>query len=179
LNRMAPGDLEFLITQYLDGRLPERERLELERKLSQDPAAARLMKEQRELDGILSLAAPLPPIDWDALALRISAAVAMQAQPVQRHKRPRAWVGATVALAACLLVVVGISLLMRRGPVPPSHTVGVDADAAIVVGPQAEEARGQPTIAEVTLASASLPATAADEDAARPSHVYITSAILH
>jgi anti-sigma factor RsiW len=175
---MAPGDLEFRITQYLDGRLPERERLELERKLSQDPAAARLMKEHRELDGILSLAAPLPPIDWDALAMRISAAVAMQAQPVQRHKRPPAWVGVAVALAACLLVVVGVSLLMRRGPAP-SHTVGVDADAAIVVGPQAEEARGQPTIAEVTLASASLPATAADEDPARPSHVYIGSATLH
>jgi anti-sigma factor RsiW len=176
---MASSDLEFLITQYLDGTLPQRERLELERKLSEDPAAARLMKEHRKLDGILSLAPPSPPIDWDALALRISAAVAMGVQPVQRHKLPRAWVGAAVALAACLLVAAGISLLLRRGAPPPGHAIGVDAGAAIVVGPQSEEAPGQPTIAEVTLASAALPATAADEDPARPSHVFITSATLH
>jgi len=175
---MASENLEFLITQYLDGSLPERERSELERKLSEDPAAARLMEEHQKLSGLLCSASPLPPIDWDALELRISAAVAMEVEPVQRHKLPRAWVGAAVALAACLLLVFGISSLMRRDEAP-IYPVGVEAAAAIVVGPHAEEARGQPMIAEVTLASASSPATAADEDPARPSHVFITSATLH
>jgi anti-sigma factor RsiW len=172
-------DLEFLIAQYLDGSLPARERSDLERRLADDPAAARFLEEQRKLDRALNDVGPMPAINWDALALRISAAVAMAPAPVRRHKRPRAWVGAAVALAACVLVVAGIALLMARPAASPDLSGAMEA-AAVVIGPQAEPAPGQPVIAQVTLSSPAGPAVddLAAQDA-RPSHVFISSAISH
>jgi anti-sigma factor RsiW len=178
---MASPDRKFLLAQYLDGTLPPRQRAQLERQLAQDPGAQQFLEEEMRLDSILG-AAPAPPaVDWEELELRISAAVAATPHPLMRHRPPLAWVGAAVALAACVLVAFGISLLTRSAPAPQEQAIATEA-AAVVIGPQAETAPGQPAIAEVVLAS---PANADDastsdpNSADRPSRVFISSATVN
>lgn len=69
---MTREQLEFAISQYLDGTLPADERAALERRLADDPAARELLEEYRHLDSVLKTSAPLPNLDWNTLAAKIS-----------------------------------------------------------------------------------------------------------
>jgi hypothetical protein len=178
---MAKADRKFLLAQYLNGTLPPRQRAALERQLAQDPGAQQFLEEEMQLDSILGAAPATPPIDWEELELRISAAVAATPHPLIRHRPPLAWVGAAVALAACALLAVGISLLTRSAAAPQQQAIATEA-AAVVIGPQAETASGQPAIAEVVLASpdnADDAGTSDPDSSDRPSHVFISSATVN
>jgi negative regulator of sigma E activity len=73
---MNAEELEFAITQYLDGTLPPAHIAELEAKLAEDDAARALLEEYRTLNEALRAQAALPPIAWDELATHLSQAVA-------------------------------------------------------------------------------------------------------
>ncbi len=78
---MAREELEFLISQYVDGTLVEGERVALETRLRGDDEARVLLAEHEALTARLKsvkATAPAPAVDWDRLAERISAAVAGQ-----------------------------------------------------------------------------------------------------
>jgi hypothetical protein len=72
---MTPDELEFNICQYLDGTLPDAQRIALEALLEQDAAARWLLDEHRKLDAAMKSVLPLPELPWDRLANHFANAV--------------------------------------------------------------------------------------------------------
>jgi len=106
-------DLEFTISQYLDGTLPPGDRIALERHLESDADARTTLDEYRRLN-VAMKAMPLPVFRWDALSRSISAAVdaAHEEHSSQSYRMP-AWIRMAVmplALAASLLIVAGVGI---------------------------------------------------------------------
>jgi anti-sigma factor RsiW len=177
-------DLEFEISQYLDGTLDPAERPALELRLAEDAAARAMLAEQTKLTRILRNASPLPAeIRWDALADHLSSVVASVPEPATPYRLIPRWLPMPLALAASLLIAagVGISIYLHapgeRGPLPmiPPQQV------AIVTGPVAESAPGGS--ADVSIGP---PAQAvgqsdvgrySDDLVSRPSHLVIASGV--
>ena len=121
---MTHDDLEFSISQYLDGTLPPADGDALETRLGSDAAARALYAEYEALQGALA-SAPLPAVRWDRFAEQISAAVAREPEPAQSYKLG-AWLRpARLALAASVLLAGTIALGIWRSGAPDS-TTGLD-----------------------------------------------------
>jgi negative regulator of sigma E activity len=71
---MSPEQLEFILTQYLDGTLPPEQLDALERTLETDPRAQALRHEHERLTALLR-SQQLPELDWDDLARDFCAVV--------------------------------------------------------------------------------------------------------
>lgn len=71
---MSPEQLEFILTQYLDGTLPPEQLDALERTLETDPRAQSLRDEHERLTALLR-SQQLPEMDWDDLARDFCAVV--------------------------------------------------------------------------------------------------------
>ena len=108
---MTRDELEFAISQYLDGTLAEAEENALEARLATDADARSLLAEYRSLDRALR-ASPPPPVDYAALAGRISDAVARSEDPAQSYRLH--WVRTVSALALAACVVIAVSVGIRR-----------------------------------------------------------------
>jgi len=111
---MTRDELEFSISQYLDGTLGEAEEAALETRLASDADARALLGEYRRLDRTLK-AAPLPAFDYGALSDRISAAVAREDEPAQSYRLHWVRTAAGLAIAACVVIAVGVGI-RRLGP---------------------------------------------------------------
>jgi anti-sigma factor RsiW len=135
--------VEFTITQYIAGDLPQDEQAALERRLQSDPAAQRVLDEHRSLDAAMRHAWAMPRMHWDALAERLSDAVA---EVGQRAAYSIAWVRRAVQLAAaaCLLIALGVGLYLY------SERPGIPPQFAEVAGPAPEPPAGIP-VAEITI----------------------------
>src|SRR5436305_12428185 len=135
-------DLELSITQYLDGSLSPSERAALEKQMESDAKARLMLEEHRKLDALLR-ASPLPQLRWDALASQISAAVAKVEIPVEQAPvsvGARRWlrIGAPLAIAASMIIGVGISFhLFQSHNNLPTH-LPAPAAVAVITGPQVE-----------------------------------------
>lgn len=110
---MDTNDLEFSITQYLDGDLPPSEQASLEARLKEDPQAQAMFVEHRRLTGALK-AMPLPSVRWDALADSISKAVdaAHEEQEARSYRMPT-WIRAAIPLALAASVLIVASLVVQ------------------------------------------------------------------
>lgn len=114
---MIDDRLQFALTQYLDGELPKVERSALEARLAADPEAQALLDEYTRLDHLLQTASPLPAINWDRLANRISDALEEQSQA--RTFSFRLFIGAPqLAVAASILLAIGLAFFFHRSPSP-------------------------------------------------------------
>jgi hypothetical protein len=71
---MSPEQLEFILTQYLDGTLPPEQIAALERTLETDQRAQALRDEHERLTALLR-SHGLPELDWDDLARDFCAVV--------------------------------------------------------------------------------------------------------
>jgi negative regulator of sigma E activity len=111
---MTRDELEFSISQYLDGTLAEAEEAALESRLASDADARALLGEYRRLDRTLK-SAPLPAFDYGALSDRISAAVSREAEPAQSYRLHWVRTAAALAIAACVVIAVGVGI-RRLGP---------------------------------------------------------------
>ena len=170
---MIDEQLEFLISQYADGSLPESERALVDLRLQTDADARALLEEYRSLDATLKSAMPLPTVNWDRLAAHLSETVA--ADRGDAHTTGvwgRIGFGVRLAIAACvMLAAVGVVVLtaMKSGGtgsqtvaqrggndpvVDPSH-VTANANVAptprpapvvIVQGPAAQAAPAAPVV---------------------------------
>src|SRR5207248_856416 len=131
--RMTRDDLEFSISQYLDGTLADGERSALEERLARDAEARALLAEEEALNAVLKRAkyAAMPAVRWDHLPEAISAAIDEQratgadeqpAEPMpmrlstggRQSARPsrsswtiRLWMPAGLAAAASVLIAAG------------------------------------------------------------------------
>ena len=154
---MTPDQLEFAISQYLDGTLAAGEQAALEERLATDPEARALFAEYQKLDSVVKSAMPLPPIAWDDFARSISEAAASEAPPVKTFKLRMGWIGSAVALAASVAIAFGIVFTTRSNQPGPGQTSYVAVDppkpgTITVVGPSIQAA-SQPAFAKVTISA--------------------------
>ena len=131
---MTRDELEFSISQYIDGTLGARERDALEERLATDAEARAVHAEYASLQRVLK-AAPAPEVDWDQFAAQISGAVAREEMPQQSYKISRWLRPARLAIAASVLVAAGLAFTLlkpgtKQGGVPdnlePTRIVVVD-----------------------------------------------------
>jgi hypothetical protein len=116
---MTRDELEFSISQYLDGALAAAEAAALEQLLATDAGARALLAEYQQLDRALK-AAPAPDVDFGAFSSRLSSALAQQPDPVQSYRLPWVKTAARLALAACVVVAAGVGIHMLQ---PQPHTI--------------------------------------------------------
>jgi anti-sigma factor RsiW len=106
---MVHEDLEFLISQYIDGTISPDDRVALEARLATDVEARELVREYRKLEGLIQAnVPPVPEVDYDALTSRINDAIdEQQAERTRRFRIP--WIGGGIglALAASVMIVIG------------------------------------------------------------------------
>lgn len=152
---MLPEELEFRLTEYLDGSLPPDQRPQIERILAQNPAARAQLHEYRRLDGFLRDAMPVPMIDWDRLAGKISSAIDNRRTGAGVFRLPRFWIPAAAALAASVALGLAIASYMRPIQTPPVQPRAF----ALVTGPQSQVPTGT-TLADVHLSLAPPPGNA-------------------
>jgi anti-sigma factor RsiW len=109
-------ELEFSISQYLDGTLAAGVRDALDERLARDAEARAILAEYRSLQGVLA-SSPMPVVKWDNFAARISSAVSREELPAQSYKIS-AWLRpARLAIAASLLLGIGAAVALLNNPV--------------------------------------------------------------
>jgi anti-sigma factor RsiW len=157
--------LEFQIAQYADGTLPAADAVALERVLASDAEARALLDEYRRLDATLKREMPLPTINWNMLASRLSDAVAEEDRATTTIAWPlRSW--GKVAMAASIAIVIGLMAWWQLKPATPtseialnngtttSSSTGVNPDTAVAIvqitGPAAQAA-SQPAVAQIEI----------------------------
>jgi hypothetical protein len=148
---MISEELEFSISQYVDGTLPPAERESLEHILTENVEAKSLLDEYLRLNIVLRRS-PLPAMNFDALAMSISSAVddAEEERIAGRYRMP-SWVRAAalpLSLAASILIVAGVGIqayLAHHSIIPsPSfnHPTASNEQMAIEIGPTAPASSG-------------------------------------
>jgi anti-sigma factor RsiW len=183
--------LEFLISQYLDGSLSAPERKSLEARLARDPKLKQTLEEYAQLDELLRTGMPVPRDEWDDLGDRISSAVAELPDPRPSLRLMPLYAAAT-ALAACVLLLVGlrfraqtskpeVATIVQPAPAPASAPAALPMEVAIaqVTGPSSETPSGLAS-ADVHLggppSDAGMTFEPSQSIVSQPSHVYIASA---
>jgi anti-sigma factor RsiW len=186
---MTREQLEFSISQYLDGTLAEDERAALEARLADDAEAQTLLAEDRSLTTLLK-SAPMPEVQWDRFAESISSAIDTQLE--ERVARASLWMRmrlpAGIAIAASALLAIGIAMhLLSQSPqdTGPYRLVPVQSNATAMIdvqGPQSDAPSG-PVVLQITIAAGgnyakdSSLSPYADEMDSRPSRVVIASGL--
>jgi hypothetical protein len=114
---MIDEQLEFQISQYADGSLPESERALVELRLQTDTDARALLEEYRSLDVSLKQAMTPPAVNWDRLAEHLSGAVEQQRETRAAAVLGRIgnW-GRLAVAAAVVLAIAGVALWATKGP---------------------------------------------------------------
>ena len=117
---MTRDELEFQISQYLDGTLAAAQATALELRLATDAEARALLDEYRRLDVALK-SAPVPSINWDRFGDQVCAAVAEQEEaPAVTYRIGWYRRAATFALAASVLIAIGFGIrALRPNPSEP------------------------------------------------------------
>jgi hypothetical protein len=153
--KQTRDQLEYAISQYIDGTLPPLESAALEERFAVDVEARAILEEYRALDQTLRTALPVPAVAWDRLATLLSDAVAREEAPVKHYSMRTIRRAAFAALAACVAVAAGLFFVSNNSDDDaPGNRGGVEV-VTIVVGPQAEKAPEQAvTVAQVSIGPA-------------------------
>ncbi|MCC6424653.1 MAG: hypothetical protein IT447_14360 [Phycisphaerales bacterium] len=173
-------ELEFSISQYLDGTLPPLERAALEGRLANDPQAQEILAEQRKLNELLATVEPLPAVNWEKLSRRISRSVDQAEAPaVSRYRIGGGRIAIGITAAACLLIAATVTMvLLRPGSTYQTNTqaTGVQGFASVAVL-TTEQPQGTP-ITQIRIGPAPRLASGAvwrhsDVVVSRPAQVFI------
>jgi hypothetical protein len=154
--------LEFRIAQYADGTLPAEDVAALEQALAADADARAMLDEYRRLDATLKRHDPLPAINWEKLADRLSDAVAEEDRATITISWPlRHW--GKIALAASVAIVAGVfaitqlksnqpvsNVAISPGGVTPNTNTNVAVAIVEVSGPSIPAA-SQPAVAQIEI----------------------------
>ena len=186
---MTPDKLEISISQYLDGTLPDDERIALESHLAGSAPAQALLEEERALTDLLR-SQPMPEIHWDQFAESVSAAIDdhLEEQDRQTSWRMRIWSPAGLAMAASVLLAVGLSSYVllhssaNSGPATVTSQAHLQTAMLMVEGPQSDKPEGA-VVSQITVAAGGSYASDstlnpyADDIDTRPSRVVIASGV--
>ncbi len=166
---MLDEQIEFAISQYIDGSLPGDERSALEARLANDSGARALLAEYRRLEATLrSTPAAIPEVRWDALAEHISASIDHDERerlllPIGNTASRSRFRLMPLAAAAAFVLASGIAVLVFNKS-DPTHSVApaprLESQVAYVEGPQPEIAPGP----SETIVSSIGPASIAEEE---------------
>jgi anti-sigma factor RsiW len=153
---MDLNDFEFLLTQYLDGTLSADQRQSVEQRLNADPQAKTLLEQYRKLDQALAMdSTTLEAIRWDRLSAHISDKVD------ERNSTPIfsfSWLSSAAAVAAMLLVVVGIWKVYLQQPA--AHLGSPHPEVAMDVNVP-EAAQTTDVVSDISIAAPQDPAVLA------------------
>ena len=160
---MTRDELEFSISQYLDGSLAAADAAALEERFAADADARALFAEYQSLDAALR-AAPVPEVDLAAFHARVTTALSHQPDPQQSYRLPWVRTFSRLALAACVVIAAGVGIRMLQNdtrdntititgtqpvaPLEPKRIIVLDtaprpapttgpADIVVAVGPSA------------------------------------------
>jgi anti-sigma factor RsiW len=194
---MTRDELEFSISQYLDGTLAADQRDALDERLATDAEARALYAEYQTLQGVLVSSLPaMPEVDWDRFATRVSAAVGREEMPAQSYKISR-WLSRPMqfAIAASVLIAGAIAFTLMRpagtrpGTAPaisPTQIVRIDSPTEAGGTPAEVAVDASPSQSPPALSVAIVPPAAdearpmvlryADSVVQRPSRAMIVSA---
>jgi anti-sigma factor RsiW len=180
---MADEEIEFAISQYADGTLPEDQRGEIEARLVNDIEARRLLEQYRRIDAALRHTSPaIPDLNWNTLAEHLSATIDREERDrlliplgdAPWHRRMRL---VPLAAAAALVLSSALALLIYNQSTRTSQTVqpggsGVQV-SAVVEGPKPESSTGpSETIVHIGPApAADIDVRLAENIVSRPSRV--------
>jgi anti-sigma factor RsiW len=152
--QLTADQLEFAISQYVDGTLPSLELAALEERLATDPAARELFGEYQRLDSVVKTALPEPEVDWAAFQTQLNSRLAEVEAPVKHYRLSFGRVGWAVAAAASILIAIGVAIPLLRNAGHDGHVTTTGGSSAVavaeVVGPRAEPST-QPAIAQVEI----------------------------
>lgn len=154
--KQTRDELEFAISQYLDGTLRPLERDTLEERLAADAEARALLAEYQELNNSLK-SLPVPNVAWDRFAARISKAVEAEEAPARHYAiGAMSWSG-RLAIAALLLFGITIAVYFVKpgsNQVIPTTIDNPGSGAiAVISGPTPQQASGA-VIAEINIGPA-------------------------
>lgn len=135
---MTRDELEFSISQYVDGTLGDAERDAVDERLARDAEARELLAEYHSLQGVLA-SEPMPQMDWVALSDRISSAVSREPLPAQSYKINQWFAPARIAIAASVLIAAGIGFGVLRNTSTTQTTVAAPQPISIVATAPAEQ----------------------------------------
>ena len=131
--RFTPDELEYAISQYIDGTLPVLERDALDEVLARDAGARAILAEYQKLNTVVK-SAPQPAVDWDAFGARLKGGLEEIDTPVRHFRIGSIGYVGRMAIAAALLCVVSIGIFVAKsGPT-------TSAGSIVVTGPQVETA---------------------------------------
>ena len=99
--------VEFLLSQYVDGDLDEATRQEVERCLADDPQLAALFEQLRHTDHLVKAwAGPAPEVDWDRFATEATRRREQLERMLRRQRLFRLFAPLSAAAAVALLVTL-------------------------------------------------------------------------
>lgn len=132
---MNAEQVEFLISQYADGTIAPADRVALESHLDANPDARLLVDEYRELNDLIRTAAPpVPEFDLGAMTARINAAIDehnTSAAPIRLTFPWQRVIGA-IAVAACVVLAVGLWMRQTGETAPSGPTVATTANPGVI-----------------------------------------------
>src|SRR6266487_2313787 len=108
--QMSRDQLEFAISQYLDGRLPPPETAALEERLAKDADAREMLASYQRLNAVVKTSLPVPQIDFEAFSSQLSDRLAELEAPVRHYRFTTAHIGWMSAVAASIIIVAGVTI---------------------------------------------------------------------
>lgn len=153
-------DTEFLISQYMDDQLDDRQKAEFLRRLESDPALAEELRKYQALDAHLAALSSdaLGEVDFDLQRSSIMAGLERKVLLEGSHRRllvlrPVFWAPLAAAAMIALAVVVGLKFV-AVGPAVDPNASQVSSN---VVLPTTDNGKGVVEVAAVATDPSSLP----------------------
>jgi anti-sigma factor RsiW len=148
---MISEQIEFQISQYVDGTLSPAERIVVDELLATDPQARKLLADYRKLNVHLTKLNAGPSVHWDRLSEHLSAGIERATAPVIAGRIGRfSSFTFQMRIAAAILVAATAWIVVRHhgGATvkPPAQQLPVSS--IDVQGPQSEIATG-PAVEDV------------------------------
>ncbi len=149
---MKPDDIEFELSQLLDGELPAEQADALRQRLADDPALAEEYRLYKALDGTLSPAAEaLEEVDWDfqreSIRGMLEREALLTAAGPSWHGRLMRWAATVTAAAAAIAVLVlAVQQFLPTAPETPVVPTppGTQAGLVVIYVPPASALRAAP-----------------------------------
>jgi hypothetical protein len=136
---MISEDFEFVVSQFADGTLAGAELESARVRIEGDADATALLAEYRRVDAMVSASSVMPAIDFDRLHAHLCSAIDADRPAVAGRIGFGSW-RAWSAVAAGILVAVGVGSMVHRSGITPSGGVKT---SPIAVVPQTQKPPGQ------------------------------------
>jgi len=147
---MISEQIEFQISQYVDGTLSSAEHAAVDELLAGDPHARKILADYRRLNLQLTMMNAGPSVQWDGLCDRLSAGIDRGAAPVVAGRIGRlSSFASKLRIAAALLLAATAWMILRHRSNPVTPAIPhAPVSAMEVQGPQSEIATG-PAVEDV------------------------------